>query len=146
MLFSLARNSQEPTLRRFFENLWVLFEKIWWALGQVRDIFCKCHLHNASKEVFWPKKKNWIPCMGSKGPIWQFFNSGKMVLLNSCMKFECPRVCQTQDLGQWEKKIEIFSKRTHKISKILFNLGSCEFSARLESKTRKCLFFDGSLL
>ena len=37
-------------------------------------------------------------------------------------------------------------KRTHKISKIRFNLGSCEFLARLKSKIRKCLFFDGSLL
>ena len=50
-----------------FEILKVLFEKIsvfysdwpkswiWQTLGQVRDIFCKCHLHNASKEVLWPK-------------------------------------------------------------------------------------------
>ena len=45
-------------------------------------------------------------------------------------------------------KIEIFSKRSHphKISTILFNLGSCEFLARLENKIRKCLFFDGSSL
>ena len=52
----------------------------------------------------------------------------------------------SQDLGQSELKTEIFSKRTHKISKILFNLGSCEFLTKLESKIRKCLFFDGSLL
>jgi hypothetical protein len=36
------------------------------------------------------------------------------------------RVHQIQDLGQSEKKTKIISKRTHKISKILFNLGSCE--------------------
>ena len=51
---------------------------------------------------------------------------------------------QIHDLGQY--KLRLFSKRTHGISKILFNLGSCEFLARLESKIRKCLFFDGSLL
>ena len=45
-------------------------------------------------------------------------------------------------------RVEIwdFLKRTHKISKTLFNLGSCEYIAKLESKIRKCLFFDGSLL
>ena len=35
------------------------------------------------------------------------------------------------------RETEIFSWRTHKISKIRFNLGCCE---RLESKIRKCLF------
>ena len=61
---SLARNSQEPKLKRIFEILWVLFEKIsvfysevtkswiWWTLGHVRNIFCQCHLHNTSKKVF----------------------------------------------------------------------------------------------
>ena len=29
----------------------------------------------------------WIPCTGSKVPFWQFFNSGKMALLNPCMEF-----------------------------------------------------------
>ena len=64
----LARNSQEPKVKWIFEILWVLFEKIfvfysdlpkswiWWTLGHVRNISCKCHLHNASKKVFWPKK------------------------------------------------------------------------------------------
>ena len=32
------------------------------------------------------------------------------------------------------------------ILKILFNLGSCEYLARLKNRIRKCLFFDGSLL
>ena len=66
-LSSLARYSQEPRLKRIFEILWVLFEiisvffsdwpKCWIlrTLGNIRDIFCKCHLHNASKEVFWAK-------------------------------------------------------------------------------------------
>ena len=40
----------------------------------------------------------------------------------------------------------LFSKRTHGILNILFILGSYESLARLESKIRKCLFFDGSLL
>ena len=92
-----------------------------------------------------------------------------MALLNPCMKFKnffCQktsfealwkchlqkifitfsRVRQIQDLGQSKYKLRLFSKRTHGISKILFNLCSCEFLARLESKIRKCLFFDGSLL
>ena len=75
--------------------MWVLFKKIlvlysdrpkswiWLTLGHVRDIFCKFHLHNTSKEVF-QQKKNWIPCTGLKVPFWQFFNSGKMALLNCC--------------------------------------------------------------
>ena len=65
---SVARYSKEPILKRIFEILWVLFEKmlvfysgwpkfwIWQTLEHVRDIFCKCHLHNAPKEVSWPKK------------------------------------------------------------------------------------------
>ena len=88
-----------------------------------------------------------------------------MALLNQCMKFknffcqktsfEALRKChlqkvfipfsmvrQIQDLGQSKYKLRLFSKRTHGISKILFNLGFCEFLARLESKIRKCLFFD----
>jgi hypothetical protein len=68
LLSSLARNSQEPKLKRIFEIPWVLFEKslslyfdwskswIWWTLEKVMNIFCKWHFHNASKEVFWPKK------------------------------------------------------------------------------------------
>ena len=47
-----------------------------------------------------------------------------------------------QDLCQSKYKLRLFSKRTHGISKILFNLGSCKFLARQESKIRKCLFFD----
>ena len=68
LLSSLARNSQEPKLKRIFEIPWVLFEKslslyfdwpkswIWRTLEKVMNIFCKWHFHNASKEVFWPKK------------------------------------------------------------------------------------------
>ena len=142
---------------------------IWQTLGHFRNIFCKCHLHDASKKKSFGQKCFWIPCTGSKVPFWQFFNSGKMALLNLCMKFKnsfgqktsfealwkchiqkifitCSRVRQIQDLGQSKYKLRLFSKRTHGISKILFNLGSCEFLARLEGKIRKCLFFDGSLL
>ena len=68
MLSSLARNSQEPKLKRSFEILWVFFEKmsvfysdwpkswIWRTLEKVLNILCKWHFHNASKEVFWPQK------------------------------------------------------------------------------------------
>ena len=122
-----------------------------------------------------PQKKSFgkkdfsISCAGSKVPFWQFFHSAKMELWNPCMKFKfffCQktsfealskchlqkifitfsRVRQIQNLGQSKYKLRLFSKRTHGISKILFNLGSCEFLARLEGKIRKCLFFDGSLL
>ena len=63
MLSSLARYSQELGLKRIFEILRVLFEKIsvfyadwpkswiWWTLRHVRNIFCKCHLQNAQKNV-----------------------------------------------------------------------------------------------
>ena len=34
------------------------------------------------------QKKFWIPCTDSKVPFWQFFNSGKMTLLNPCMEFK----------------------------------------------------------
>ena len=54
----------------------------------------------------------------------------------------CSRVRQIQDLGQLKYKTEIFSQRTHKISKILFNLGSYESLESLESKIRRCPFFD----
>ena len=68
LLSSLARNSQEPKLKRIFEIPWVLFEKslglyfdwpelwIWRTLEKVMNIFCKWHFHNATKEVFWQKK------------------------------------------------------------------------------------------
>ena len=68
LLSSLARNWQEPKLKRIFEIPWVLFEKIlslyfdwpkswiWRTLEKVMNIFSKWHFHNASKEVFWPKK------------------------------------------------------------------------------------------
>ena len=69
LLSSLARNSQEPKLKRIFEIPWVLFEKslslyfdwpkswIWRTLEKVMNIFCKWHFHNASKEVLWQKRK-----------------------------------------------------------------------------------------
>ena len=64
LLCSLARYSQEPKMKKFFEILWVHFEKsailyfywpkswIWRTLQKVLNIFCRWHLHNASKEVF----------------------------------------------------------------------------------------------
>jgi hypothetical protein len=75
-----------------------------------------------------------ISCMGSKMPFWQFFHASKMALLNPCIKFKntfgqktfleatFSRVRQIQDLGQSKYKLRLFSKRTHGISKILFNL------------------------
>ena len=89
------------------------------------------------------KKFFWISCTSAKVPFWQFFHFAKMALLNPCMKFKiffcqktsfealwkchllklfviCSRVRQIQDLGQSKYKLTLFSKRTHRISKILF--------------------------
>ncbi len=133
------------------------------TLGQVMNIFWKWHFHNASKEVFWPKKF-WISCTGSKVPFWQFFHSAKMALLTLCMNFKkffgqktsfealwkchlqkifitCSRVHKIQDLGQLKYKLRLFSKRTHGISKILFISGSYESLPSLESKIGRCPFF-----
>ena len=96
------------------------------------------------------QKNFWIPDMGSKVPFCQNWKIAKMALLNPCKKFKIffgqktsfealwkchlqkifitfSRVCQIQDLGQSKYKLRLFSKRTHGISKILFNLGSCVF-------------------
>ena len=82
------------------------------------------------QKTFWPKDF--------------FLSTMKVTFSNKILTY--PRVSQMQDLGQSEYKTDIFSKRTHNISKLLFNLGSYESLARLESKIRKCLFFDGSKL
>ena len=47
---SFLRKSQFSKLR-YLPKSW-----IWWTLGHVRNIFCKCHLHNTSKKVFQPQK------------------------------------------------------------------------------------------
>ena len=121
-------------------------------LGHVRNIFCKCHLHNASKKVFWPKKF-WIPCSGPKVPFCQ--NWKKNWPKDFCEAIWSWHVKNISNMSQGlpnpgfrsvRVKTEIFSKRTHKISKFLFNVGFYESLARLESKIRKCLFFDGSKL
>ena len=100
-----------------WKNLWIFYVHIW-------------HFHNASKEVFWPKKI-WISCTGSKVPFWQNGKIAKMALLNPCMIFfffqktsfealwKChiqkvfitfSRVRQIQDLGQSKYKLRLFSK------------------------------------
>ena len=134
LLSSLIRNSQKPKLKRIFEILWVLFEKIpvfysdwpkswiWRTLGHVKDIFCKCHLHNASKEVFWPK--TFLNSMhGFKSAIlaiFQFWQNDSFELVHEIQNFfgwktsfkalwrlhlqkiflSCTRVRQIKDLGQ----------------------------------------------
>ncbi len=133
LLSSLARNSQEPKLKRIFEILWVLFEKIsvfqnevpkswiWWILEHVRNIFCKYHFHNTSKEVFQPKK--FLNSMyGFKSAIlaiFQFWQNGTFEPMHGIQFFfgwktsfevlwkwhlqkiflTCPRVHQIQDLS-----------------------------------------------
>ena len=101
LLSRVTRYSQEPGLKRIFEILWVLFEEIssfysdwpkfwiWQTLGHVRDIFCNCHLHNASKEVFWPNK-----CLNSMRrfksailAIFQFWQSGTLDPMHGIQTF-----------------------------------------------------------
>ena len=76
------------------------------------NTFCKCQLHNASKDVF-------RPIFFFEFHVWvqkcNFGNFGDFSILAKCLW-----VCQIQDLGQLELKTEIFSKRTHKTSKIFF--------------------------
>ena len=137
-------------------------------LEKVLDIFGIWHFHNASKEVFWPKK-NWISCMDSKVPFWLNGKTAKMALFNPCMKFNkffgqktsfevswkcsvqkifitCSKVHKIQDLAQSKYKLRLFSKRTHEISKFLFIYDSYESLASLESKNRRCPFFGCSEL
>ena len=52
-------------LSRLFEKSLSLYfdwpkSWIWRTLEQVMDIFCIWHLHNASKEVFWPKNLSFM--------------------------------------------------------------------------------------
>ena len=129
LLSSLARNSQEPKLKRIFEIPWVLFEKslslyfdwpkswIWRTLEKVMNIFCKWHFHNASKEVFW-QKKFWISCTGSKVPFWQNGKIAKMALLNPCMKFKNFFAQKTSFEALWKchlQKIFITCSRVRQI-------------------------------
>ena len=44
------------------------------------------------------------------------------------------------------RKLRFSQKGLERFQKKNFNLGSCEFLARLKSKIRKCLFFDSTLL
>ena len=87
-----------------------------------------------------------------KLPQWHFWSHarnskkkfGQKDLFWSIMKVPCPknilRSVKSRILGQSKYKLRISSKRTHSISKILFNLGSYEYLASLESKIGKCLF------
>ena len=105
MLSSLARNSQEPKLKRIFEIPWVLFEKslslyfdwpkswIWRTLEKVMNIFCKWHFHNASKEVFWPKKfLNFMHRFKSAIlAIFSFCQNGTFEPVHEIQNFFCPK-------------------------------------------------------
>ena len=99
LLSSLARYSQEPRLKRIFEILWVLFEKIsvfysdwpksriWRTLGMLTTFLVDVIFTTLQKKSF-GLKKSWIPCMGSKVPFCQNWKIAKMALLNPCMKFK----------------------------------------------------------
>jgi hypothetical protein len=63
-----------------------------------------------------------IPCMDQKVPFWQFFIKG-----------QDGRALIVQP-----------SRIPHRISKIIFDLGSLEFLVMLEGKTRETPFFKGS--
>ena len=105
LLSSLARNSQEPKLKRIFETLWVLLKKIsvfyydlpkswiWRTLGHVRNIFCKCYLYNASKEVFWPKffLNSMHEFKSVILAIFQFWQNGTFEPVHGIQKFIWPK-------------------------------------------------------
>ena len=100
LLSSLARYSQEPRLKRIFEILWVLFEKIsvfysdlpkswiWWTLGHVSDIFFVNFIFIMIRKKFFVLKSFWISYTGSNVPFWQNWKIAKMALLNPCMEFK----------------------------------------------------------
>ena len=137
-----------------FEILWVLLEfstltylnpgfgRPWDMLG---IFFVNDNFITLQKKSLGQKKVEFyeVPfCRIEKLPKWQFWtcawNSKKNLSERLLWR-----------LWRWHLQkvfLKVFSKRTHKVSKILFNLCSCKFLARLESKIRKCLFFDGSLL
>ena len=65
----LSSTDQKGYVRRsaivFFEKISVFYSNwpkycFWWTLGHVSNIFCKCHRHDTSKEVVWPKVPFWV--------------------------------------------------------------------------------------
>jgi len=118
-------------------------------------VFTNLKLPNSETKIFKSIGNSWNHVLSSW--LTRAWNSKKKFCQKSSLEalWKChlqkifiifSRVRQIQDLGQSKYKLRLSSKRTHGISKILSNLGSCENLARLESKIRKCLFFDGSLL
>ena len=106
----------------------------------------------------------WISCSGSKVlAIFQFWQNCTFEPMHEIQKLFWPKdffwsimkMAFTKNIPSMSQgrpnpgfksvrvEIEILSKR---ISKILFNLGSYEYLARLECKIRMCVFFHGSLL
>ena len=126
------------------------------------DIFSYSPFHNASKECFWPKKTlnfmhsfksailaEWKNCQnGTFEPVHEiqifFCQKTSFEALWKChlqkIFITFSRVHQIQDLSQSKYKLRLFSKRTHRISKILFIYSSCESLASLENKIRTCPF------
>ena len=102
---TLTGYSQEPRLKRIFEILQFLFEKIsvfysewpkswiWLTLGHVRNIFCKCHLQKAPKEFFWTKKfLNSVHRFKSAIlAIFQFWQNGTFELVHGIQKKFWPK-------------------------------------------------------
>ena len=147
----------------FYKDSKYFWRSKFWILEQVANNFSKWHFHNASKEVFWPKKKlNFMD--GFKSAILAEWKNCQNVTFSPSMKFKIifgqktsmealwkchvqkiiitfSRVRQIQYLGQSKYKLTLFSKRTHRISKILFIQGSYEPLASLESKIGRCPFF-----
>ena len=98
LLSSLARYLQEPKLERIFEISWVLFEKISifysdWPKSWIWRIFCRCHLHKASKEVFWPNEfLNFMHSFKSAIlAIFQFWQIGTFEPVHEIQKFFWPK-------------------------------------------------------
>ena len=136
MLVTLYFYNNEPSKNKHFL---ILLSK------NVRDIFCRCHLHNASKEVFQPKI--FLNCKhGFKSTMKDFFWS----IMKMTSTKNIPNMSQgLPNPGFRSARVEILrfsQKGLKRFQKFFLILVPVKYLARLDSKIRKYLFFDGSLL
>ena len=82
---SFLRKSQFSTV---WSISWILQ-----TLGHVKNIFCKCHLHNASKEVFQPKffLNSMHEFKSAILTIFQFWQNGTFELMLGIQNFFWPK-------------------------------------------------------
>ena len=112
-------------------------------LGMHRNPNWKGFLKSCAILLKLPKRHFWTCMIFKKYFCWKTCFEALWKWYSLKISLICLRVPLIQDLG---KKTEIFSKKIHNISKILFNLDFYAYLAQLESKIRKSLFFHGLLL